>query len=132
MGATSQDQGDLHHQEISAARTAVLNRELVRLRSDGWAAARVGDHLEASRGEPGRSQLERVLISVAALLAIAFLAESIAPDLVAKIGISTIVFYAGAVVLGAVAALLTGSQAAATRRISVGVDGLGRAFTTDV
>lgn len=132
MGATSQDQVELHHQEISAARTAVLNREMVRLRNDGWTVERVGDHLQASRGEPGRSQLERVLISVAGLLAIAFLAESIAPDLVAKIGIPTIVFYAGAVALGAVAALLTGSQAAATRRISVGVDGQGRAFSTDV
>lgn len=125
------DQVDHQYQEIVAARTATLNREMVRLRGEGWSVQMAEDHLVATRKEAGRSQLERLLICVAGLLAIAYVATLVMPDLLDKLGASKPMYFGGAIVLGAVAALVSGGQAAGVQSVTVSVDGHGRPFTTD-
>lgn len=125
------DQVDHQYQEVVAARTAVLNREMVRMRGDGWSVQMAEDHLIATRKEAGRSQMERVLICVGGLLAIAYVATLIEPAVIDKIGVSKPIYFGGAVVIGALAALISGGQSARTRTVTVSVDGQGRPFTTD-
>lgn len=123
---------DLQYEEVSNARTAVLNREQVRMREDGWNVQLIGDHLIASRREAGRSQLERVLIAVGGFLALAYAATIFLPDVIERLSVSNAVFLGGAVVLGALIAFFTRGQAARDRQVSVSVDGQGRPFVTDV
>lgn len=122
---------DHQYQEIVAARTAVLNREMVRMRGEGWSVQMADDHLVASRKAVGRSQLERTLICVAGMLAIAYVATLVSSGLIDKLGVTAPVYFGGAVVVGVLAALVSGGQAARTQTVTVSVDGQGRPFMTD-
>jgi hypothetical protein len=122
---------DLQYEEIAKARTAVLNREVVRMRGQGWSVQMVGDHLVAKRHEGSRSQAERTLLAVVAVVAIAFAATLLFADAVASLPISKPVFLGAAALIGVVAAFLTRGQARRERRVTVGVDGQGRPFTTE-
>lgn len=122
---------DQQYQEIAAARTAVLNRELVRMRSEGWNVQLQGDHLVASRAASGRSQNERILISVVGLVAIAYVATLIVPDVMTKLSVTTPVYYGAAVCAGLIAALISGKQARGVHTVTVSVDSQGRPFMAD-
>lgn len=123
---------DLQYEEVANTRTAVLNRESVRMRGEGWTVQSAGDHLVASRREKGRSQLERMLIAVGGFLALAYLATKFLSSTVEALPVSQPVFLGGAVVLGATIAFFTRGQAARNRRVTVSVDGQGRPFVTDL
>jgi len=122
---------DLQYEEVSKTRTAVLNRELVRMRDEGWTVQLAGDHLVASRREEGLSQVERVLIRVGGFLAFAIAAAILLPDAVASLPISKFAFLGGAAALGGALAFLTRRKAAGDRRVTVSVDGHGRPFVAD-
>lgn len=123
---------DLQHEEIENHRTAVLNRESVRMGAEGWTVQRVGDHLVASRLEPGRSQLERSLLGVLSMLALAYAAILAVPEQVADLPISKPLFLAAAVAIGLLAAFVTREHAGGQHRVSVSVDGQGRAYMTEL
>ncbi|MBJ7353388.1 MAG: hypothetical protein JHC98_01055 [Thermoleophilaceae bacterium] len=123
---------DLQYEEVSNARTAVLNRELVRMRGEGWNVQLVGDHLVASRREHGHSQMERMLIAVGGFLALAYAATIFMAGMVESLPGSKAVFLAGAAVVGGLIAFFTRGQAARDRRVSVSVDGQGRPFMADL
>lgn len=122
---------DQQYQEIVAARTAVLNREMVRMRSEGWSVQLAGNHLVATRKEAGRSQMERILIAAVGMLAIAYVAPLTISGLIDKIGASKPVYYVGAAAIGVVLALVSGRQAARSRNVTVSVDSQGRPFVAD-
>lgn len=122
---------DLQYEEVSNTRTAVLNRESVRMRGEGWHVQSGGDHLIATRRDAGRSQLERMLIAVGGFLALAYLATMFLSSTVEALPVSEPVFIGGAVVLGAAIAFFTRGQAARDRRVTVSVDGQGRPFMTE-
>jgi hypothetical protein len=123
---------DLQHQEIESHRTAVLNRETVRMSADGWSVQRVGDHLVATRLEAGRSQMERSLLGVLGMLALAYAAILFVPDEVANLPISKPLFLVAAVVVGLLGAYLSREHAGGEHRVSVSVDGQGRPFQTEL
>lgn len=135
---TAQQSPDRRHQmvdqqfeEISKARTATLNREMVRMQGDGWSVQLSGDHLVASRREAGRSQLERMLIGVGGFMALAYAATIVFADKVADLPGPTIAFLGAAAVIGGVVASVTSSEAAGERRVTVSIDGQGRPFVAD-
>lgn len=119
---------DLQYEEVSNARTAVLNRESERMRSEGWSVQSAGDHLIATRREKGHSQLERMLIAVGGFLALAYGATEFLTSTVESLPVSEPVFIGGAVLLGAAIAFFTRGQAARDRRVTVSVNGQGRPF----
>ena len=123
---------DLQYEEVASTRTAVLNRESVRMQGEGWTVQSAGDHLIATRREAGFSQVERSLIAVAGFLALAYAATIFLADVVASLPVSTAGFLGAAVLLGALIAFLTREQAAGDRRVSVSVDGHGRPFVTNL
>lgn len=123
---------DLQYEGVSNARTAVLNREQVRMSGEGWSVQLAGDHLIATRREKGRSQLERMLIGVGGFLALAWAATVFLADTVASLPVSKAVFVGGAAVLGAAIAYFTRGQAARDRRVTVSVDGQGRPFVAEL
>lgn len=122
---------DLQYEEVASTRTAVLNRESVRMQGEGWTVQLAGDHLIATRREAGHSQMERMLIAVAGFLALAYAATIFLADLVESLPVSKAGFLGGAVLLGALIAFLTSGEAARDRRVSVSVDGQGRPFMVD-
>jgi hypothetical protein len=122
---------DQQFEEISKARTATLNREMVRMQGDGWSVQLSGDHLTASRREAGRSQLERMLIGVGGFMALAYAATIVFADDVAKLPGSKFAFLGAAAVVGAAIAFLTSGEAAGERRVTVSIDGQGRPFVAD-
>jgi hypothetical protein len=122
---------DQQFEEISKARTATLNREMVRMQGDGWSVQLSGDHLTASRREAGRSQLERMLIGVGGFMALAYAATIVFADDVAKLPGSKFAFLGAAAVVGAAIAFLTSGEAAGEHRVTVSVDGQGRPFVAD-
>jgi hypothetical protein len=122
---------DQQFEEISKARTSTLNREMVRMRGEGWNVQLSGDHLVASRREAGRSQMERMLIGVGGFMALAYAATIVFADKVADLPGSKFAFLGAAAVVGAVAAMLTSGEAARERRVTVSLDGQGRPFVAD-
>jgi hypothetical protein len=125
------DAAGLQYEEVAGHRTAILNRELVRLRQEGWDVRLDGDQLVASCSGHGRSQLERTLIAVLAALVQAYAATIVAADSVAELPLGRPEFFVAAALLGALAAFLSRGQAAHARRITVAVDGQGRPFVTE-
>jgi hypothetical protein len=122
---------DLQYEEISKARTAVLNREVVRMRGQGWNVRMIDDHLEANKHERGRSQLERTAIAVVAFLAVGYVATIVLADAVASLPISKAVFLGAAGLVGLAAAFVTRGQAGRERRVTVSLDGQGRPFMVE-
>ena len=123
---------DLQYAEVASTRTAVLNREMVRMRGEGWNVQMAGDHLIANRREEGHSQMERMLIGIGGFLALAYAATVFLADTVASLPVSKAVFVGGAAVLGAAIAFFTRGQAARERQVSVSVDGQGRPFVAEL
>jgi len=122
---------DLQYEEVSNSRTAVLNRESVRMSGEGWNVQSAGDHLVATRREGGRSQLERTLIAIGGFLAVAYGATQLLASTVESLPFSEGVLIGGAAALGALLALFTRGRAARDRRVTVSVDGQGRPFLVE-
>lgn len=122
---------DLQYEEVSNARTAVLNRESERMRREGWSVQSAGDHLVATRRENGRSQMERMLIAVGGFMALAYGATQFLASTVESLPVSEGGFIGASVVLGAAIAFFTRGQAARDRRVTVSVDGQGRPFLSE-
>jgi hypothetical protein len=122
---------DQQFEEISNARTATLNREMIRMREEGWNVRLDGDHLVASLRAAGPSQLERVLIGGLAMLAMAYVATIVAADLVASLPLSKPAFLGAATGVGVLLAAITRRHASSDRNVTVSIDGQGRPFMAD-